>query len=71
MMKEKYVCMLINYYTFFHYRYSAIEIKTFKKKGALSRCTKAKRSILTPYVFKCIFRNIYRLSFPKFIKFNY
>lgn len=35
----------------FSKKYSIKEIEMFKKKGALSGCTKAERSILTPYTY--------------------
>ena len=38
-------------YKGFSKKYSIKEIEMFKKKGALSGCTKAERSILTPYTY--------------------
>lgn len=50
-MQAKFRKTLRKRYKGFSKKYSIKEIEMFKKKGALSGCTKAERSILTPYTY--------------------
>ena len=46
-------------------------LKRLRKKVLSPGVQRRSVQYFTPYVFKCIFRNIYRLSFPKFMSIHY